>query len=483
MTVIGLDLGTSGLKGMVIDDDQSILAEASAELGVQRPRDGWSEQDPATWIAAAETVIGALLKQIDPASVRGIGLSGQMHGAVLLDASDQVLRPCILWNDTRSHAEAAALDADPQFRRITGNIVFPGFTAPKLSWVRRHEPEVFANIRKVLLPKDYLRLWLTGGHVSEMSDAAGTGWLDVAARDWSDPLLAATGLDRGQMPGLVEGSAVSGSLRPPLAARFGLSPDVVVAGGGGDNAASAVGMGVVDPGTAFVSLGTSGVLFAATQGFHPNTQGAVHSFCHALPDRWHQMGVILAAADAMNWFAGVLGSPAAVLTADLGALRAPSRTLFLPYLGGERTPHNDAHVRASFLHMGHDTDRASLVRAVLEGVSFAIRDSRDALASTGTRIDRLIGVGGGTRSDYWLGAIATALDLPVELPVAGDFGGAFGAARLGLMAASGQGAEIATPPPISRVVEPQRDLTAAFTDAHGRYRESYAALKSLGPTG
>lgn len=479
MIVIGLDLGTSGLKAMAINDEQVILAEASAELFVDRPHDGWSEQDPVAWITAAERVIGALLEQIDPTAVRGIGLSGQMHGATLLGASDEVLRPCILWNDTRSYIEAEALDADPQFREITGNIVFPGFTAPKLNWVQHHEPHVFAKIRKVLLPKDYLRLWLTGEHVSEMSDAAGTGWLDVAARDWSDALLAATGLQRGQMPRLVEGSEVSGKLRPEIATRFGLSSDVVVAGGGGDNAASAVGMGVVEPGTAFVSLGTSGVLFAATQGFNPNAESAVHSFCHALPDRWHQMGVILAAADAMNWFSGVLGSPAAALTADLGGLCAPSRTLFLPYLGGERTPHNDAHVRASFLHMGHDTDRAALVRAVLEGVSFAIRDSRDALASTGTRIDRLIGVGGGTRSEYWLRAIATALDLPVELPVAGDFGGAFGAARLGLMAASGQGAEIATPPAISRVVEPEHGLTAAFSDAHGRYRDSYVALKSL----
>ncbi|WP_085896529.1 xylulokinase [Limimaricola soesokkakensis] len=477
--VIGLDLGTSGLKALAIAEDQSILAESSAALSVARPHDGWSEQDPAAWIAAAESAIGALLDRIDAIAVRGIGLSGQMHGATLLDASDRVLRPCMLWNDTRSHAEAAALDADPRFRAITGNIVFPGFTAPKLAWVRRHESQVFENIRKVLLPKDYLRLWLTGEHVSEMSDAAGTGWLDVAARDWSEALLEASGLDRDRMPRLVEGSEVSGRLRPELVARWGLPSDVVVAGGGGDNAASAVGMGVVKPGTAFVSLGTSGVLFAATDGFHPNAASAVHSFCHALPESWHQMGVILAAADAMNWFAGVLGSPAPALTADLGDLQAPSRTLFLPYLGGERTPHNDAHIRASFLHMGHDTDRAALVRAVLEGVSFAIRDSRDALASTGTRFDRLIGVGGGTRSEYWLKAIATALEMPVELPVAGDFGGAFGAARLGLMAANGQGAEIATPPAISRVVEPERDLCGAFSEAHARYKESYAALKAL----
>ncbi len=476
---LGLDLGTSGLKAVAIDDNQALLAEASAPLSVSRPRDGWSEQDPQHWIDAADAVMRDLGAKIDLGAVRAIGLSGQMHGATLLDDADKVLRPCILWNDTRSHAEAAALDADPRFRAITGNIVFPGFTAPKLAWVKAQEPETFAKVAKVLLPKDFLRLWLTGEHVAEMSDAAGTSWLDVGARDWSDELLAATGLTRDQMPRLVEGSEASGTVRGELASRWGLPAGVVVAGGGGDNAASAVGVGVVKPGEAFVSLGTSGVLFAATEGFSPDAPSAVHSFCHALPDTWHQMGVILAAADAMNWFAKVLGSPAAALTADLGELRAPTRTLFLPYLGGERTPHNDSMIRASFLHLDHGTDRAAMVRAVLEGVTFAIRDSRDALASTGTRIDRLIAVGGGSRSDYWLRAIATALDIAVELPVSGDFGGAFGAARLGLMAATGQGAEIATAPEIARVVEPDTELTGAFSDAHHRYRAAYQALKTL----
>ncbi|EPX86278.1 D-xylulose kinase [Rubellimicrobium thermophilum DSM 16684] len=474
---LGLDLGTSGLKGVLIREDQSLLAEATAPLSVSRPHDGWSEQDPAEWIAAAEAVLDALAAQADLSALRGIGLSGQMHGATLLDEAHRVLRPCILWNDTRSHAEAAALDADPRFRAVTGNIVFPGFTAPKLVWVRNNEPQVADRVSLVLLPKDYLRLWLTGEAAGEMSDAAGTAWLDTGRRDWDDGLLAATGLSRAQMPHLVEGSEVSGRLRDDLAARWGMPKGVPVAGGGGDNAASAVGVGVVKAGQAFVSLGTSGVLFAASDAYRPDAASAVHTFCHALPQTWHQMGVILAAADALNWFARIAGAKASDLTGALGPLQAPGRTLFLPYLGGERTPHNDAAVRASFLHLDHATDREAMTRAVLEGVTHAIRDSFDALAGTGTRFERLIAVGGGSRSDYWLRAIATSLGLPVEVPEAGDFGGAFGAARLGMMAATGAGAEIATPPRIARVVEPDPVLAPAFAEAHARYRDAYRALK------
>lgn len=476
---IGLDLGTSGLKGLVIDEAQGVVAEATAPLAVSRPAEGWSEQSPADWIAAAETVMEALSRKISLAAVRGIGLSGQMHGATLLDAADEVLRPCILWNDTRSHVEAAVLDGDPMFRRISGNIVFPGFTAPKLDWVRRHEPRIWERVAKVLLPKDYLRLWLTGEHVAEMSDAAGTSWLDTGRRDWSDDLLVATGLTRAQMPRLVEGSEVSGSLRTELATRWGLPTGVVVAGGGGDNAASGVGVGVVKAGDAFVSLGTSGVLFAANDGYQPAPETAVHTFCHALPGTWHQMGVILAATDALNWYGRFVDRDAAQLTGELGALQAPGKTVFLPYLGGERTPLNDAAIRGAFTGLEHATDRAAGTRAVLEGVTFAIRDCRDALAATGTRLERLIAVGGGTRSDYWLQAIATALNVPVLLPQAGDFGGAFGAARLALMAATGAGAGIATLPPIARTVDPLPALSDAFDAGHARYRAAQSAIRGL----
>jgi len=475
---LGLDLGTSGLKGLLIDDAQRVLAEAAAPLTVSRPHAGWSEQSPADWIGAAESVLAALATH-GLGAVRGIGLSGQMHGATLLSESDDVLRPCILWNDTRAHLEATELDADPRFRAISGNIVFPGFTAPKLLWVARHEPAVFARVARVLLPKDYLRLWLTGEHVAEMSDAAGTSWFDCARRDWSDDLLAATGMGRAQMPRLVEGSAVSGLLRPELAARFGLPAGVVVAGGGGDNAASGIGVGVVLAGQAFVSLGTSGVLFAANDGYRPDPATAVHTFCHALPGTWHQMGVILAATDALNWFAALTGSDAGHLTGALGALQTPGKTRFLPYLGGERTPLNDAAIRGAFIGLEHATDRAAATRAVLEGVTFALRDCRDALAATGTRIESLLAVGGGSRSDYWLAAIATALNTPVSVPIAGDFGGAFGAARLALMAATGAGAEIATPPAISHVIEPVSALSTAFDEGHARHLAAQTAIRGL----
>lgn len=479
---LGIDLGTSGVKALLMDSAQRVVASANGALDVSRPHHGWSEQDPADWIGATEEAVGAL-KAKHPkelSAVKGIGLSGQMHGATLLDAEDKVLRPCILWNDTRSFAEAARLDADPRFRKITGNIVFPGFTAPKLAWVRNNEPELFAKVAKVLLPKDFLRLWLAGEHISEMSDSAGTSWLDVAGRRWSPELLAATDLDERQMPSLVEGSEQAGTLRTELAAKWGMGAGVVIAGGAGDNAASACGMGTVKPGQAFVSLGTSGVLFAANGSYLPNPESAVHTFCHALPNTWHQMGVILAATDSLNWLAGITGKSAADLTGELGdRLRAPSGVTFLPYISGERTPHNDAAIRGVFSGLDRESDRAALTQAVLEGVAFAFRDSLEALATAGTTLTRVTAIGGGSRSQYWLKAIATALGLPVDLPADGDFGAAFGAARLGLIAAeSADPFAVCTAPDTAETIEPDAALGDAFAAAYERYRALYPAIRS-----
>lgn len=482
-TYLGLDIGTSSVKAVLIGDGEAMIAAASASLEVSRPHAGWSEQDGDSWIAATQSAIDQL-KASHPrelAAVAGIGLSGQMHGATLLDKSDKPLRPAILWNDVRSAAECTELEARcPASRRIAGNIAMPGFTAPKLIWVKKHEPEIFAKTAKVLLPKDYVRLWLTGEYVSDMSDAAGTLWLDVGKRAWSPELLAATDLSLDHMPGLVEGTEVSGSLRAELVSRWGIAKAPVVAGGGGDNAASAVGMGAVKPGAAFASLGTSGVLFVSNAKFSPNTDGAVHAFCHAVPNTWHQMGVILSATDSLQWLSHVLQTPAPDLTKGLDPKPPkPSSLFFLPYLSGERTPHNDAAARGAFVGLAHTSDRAELTLAVLEGVAFAFRDCLRVLNDAGTDIDRAFAVGGGSRSEAWLQIMAAVLDRPLDITAEGDFGGGFGAARMGRIAATGEDPfATLTPPPIARSVEPDKALVAAYADRYAKYRALYPAIRS-----
>ncbi|MEE9321524.1 MAG: xylulokinase [Granulosicoccus sp.] len=473
---LGIDLGTSSAKTVLMDDEQRIVASHSAALVVSRPMESWSEQNPLDWITAIEQTLDALTTTNKKAmsAVRGIGLSGHMHGATLLDTNDKVLRPCMLWNDTRSHREAAALDTDLS-RELTGNILFPGFTAPKVDWVRANEPAVFDRIAKIFLPKDYVRLWLTGEHTSDMSDAAGTGWLDVEKRDWSDELLNACQLNQQHMPTLVEGTAISGKLRTKLAIRWGMSASVVVAGGAGDNAASACGMGVVEPGSAFLSLGTSGVLFAANDAYRPNADSAVHTFCHALPDTWHQMGVILAATDALNWLAGITGKTPAELTAPLKSLPAtPVDVIFLPYLGGERTPHNNAAARGAFIGLGHATDTTVLTQAVLQGVAFAFRDCQNALLAAGTSLSKAAAIGGGAKSDYWLRVIANVMQLPLNVTADGDFGASLGAARLGMIAAeNADPLVVCKQPPVDHEVEPELTNQSDFDELYVRYADSY----------
>ena len=479
---LGLDLGTSGLRALMVTDVGHVVDEAEASYTVAHPHPGWSEQDPADWIAACQSVIAALRARQPEgfARLQGIAVGGHMHGAVLLGADDRVLRPCILWNDTRSATEAAELDAMPQVRALSGNIVFPGFTAPKLAWCARHEPQVFAQVAKVLLPKDYLTFWLTGEHVSDMSDAAGTTWLDVGARDWSETLLTASGMRRDQMPRLVEGSALAGRLRAALASDWGLTHPVNVAGGAGDNAAAACGTGCLRDGDGFVSLGTSGVLLAARDSFAPMPETAVHTFCHAVPDRWYQMGVILAATDSLNWLARQTGQDAAALAAQVGGtLAAPGKVRYLPYLSGERTPHNDSRIRGALLNLDIADGPADLTRAVMEGVSFALRDSLSALQATGAHLDRALAIGGGARSPYWVELLATVLNLPLDLPAKGEFGAAMGAARLAMCACGAAPGDVMTKPGIERTVLPRADLTQAYADAYQSWRAAYPAVKDL----
>ena len=479
---LGIDLGTSGLRALLVDQAGQPVGAAEAHYDVSHPRPGWSEQDPEDWIAALEVAIAALKRDHSGlADLRGIGVAGHMHGATLLDADDRVIRPCILWNDTRSHAEAAALDAAPQVRELSGNIVFPGFTAPKLEWVRANEPDNFSRVAKVLLPAAFMNLVLSGEHVADMSDSAGTSWLDVGARDWSDTLLVTGHMRRDQMPRLVEGCERAGTLRPELADRWGLGGDVAIAGGAGDNAAAACGTGVLSEGQGFVSLGTSGVVLAARNGYAPDPASAVHTFCHAVPGRWYQMGVMLSATDGMNWLAGITGKTPSELSGQLGeTLQAPGRERFLPYLSGERTPHNDAGIRASFTGLGVETDAADLTRAVMEGVCFGLRDSAEALKATGAALDHMLAIGGGTRSRHWAKMLATVLNTPLAMPKAGEFGAALGAARLGMAAATGADPDsIMTPPEIGQTITPDAQLVAAFDEAYSRFRASYPGIKAI----
>lgn len=479
---IGIDLGTSAVKVLLVDERQQQVAQASAALEVRRPRPTWSEQDPEDWWRAVQDCFAQLYRRDAGAlgKVRAIGLAGQMHGAVLLDGRDRVLRPAILWNDGRSAEQCATLEQrEPRSRQITGNLAMAGFTAPKLLWVAAHEPEIFRAVKKVLLPKDYLRLRLSGEFASEMSDAAGTLWLDVAQRAWSAAMLAATELPESSMPALFEGSEATGKLLPALAEAWGMDGDVIVAGGGGDNAAGAIGVGVIRPGQAFLSLGTSGVYFVATERFKPNPERAVHTFCHCLPDTWHQMSVILSAASALTWFTHASGAASeAELLAEIEQRDSDSQVIFLPYLSGERTPHNDANARGVFVGMTHETTRADLGRAVLEGVAFAFVDGQDALLEAGTRIDNVSVIGGGARSELWGRILASALDRPLQYHRVGEVGPAFGAARLARLARTGEDAEtVCDAPPVEQIIEPAAKLRESCRSRLGRYRRLYAALK------
>jgi len=482
---LGIDLGTSAVKALLVGEQGRVIASRSAPLSVDRPKPGWSEQNPEDWWQATDRAVRALATDhvAQMAGVRAIGLSGQMHGLTALDAGDRVIRPAILWNDTRSAAQAARMDADmPAFRAIGGNAVMPGFTAPKAVWMQEMEADRFASIETILLPKDYLRLRMSGEKLSDMSDSAGTLWLDVAARDWSDDLLGLCGLSRDQMPGLVEGSAPAGMLRGEVAADWGMSGPVVIAGGGGDNAAAAVGLGAVTPGDAFCSLGTSGVVFSVTERFAPAAASGAHAFCHAIADGWHQMGVILAASDCIAWLCEVTGTNVETLMAELeGTNDLAADLMFHPYLSGERTPHNDAAARGGFFGLARHHSRADMTRAVLQGVAFAIGDATGVLGDAGGAPDMMLATGGGAKNRLWLSYIAAVTGVPVLVPEDGDFGAALGAARLAMMADGLAVDDVCHKPATREMIAPDSAMTEALMPVGQRWRDIYRLLQNKEP--
>ena len=459
---LGLDIGTSAIKCILLDAEQNLHASVSVPLTVSRPQPGWSEQNPEDWWRCVDQAVTQIASEQPEkmSQLQAIGLSGQMHGLVALDENDQLLRDAILWNDTRASTDASELDQSYDvFRSIGGNMVMAGFTAPKAVWMARNEPDLFARIKTILLPKDYVRFRLTGEKISDMSDASGTLWLDIRNRCWSEELLSICGLRRDHMPRLVEGSAASAYLSRDLARKWGVDKDVIVAGGAGDNAAAAIGLGLWEAEDCFVSLGTSGVVFKVKDGFYERAEKAVHAFCHALPESWHQMGVILSAGDSLTWLSEVTAQPLPQLLAQINDEdRHKIWPIFHPYLSGERTPHNIAEPRGGFFGLSRADNAGDLTRSVLQGVSFAIADAMDVLDDSDGKPKRIIATGGGAKNSYWLSLIASVTGCRIAVPEDADVGAALGAARLGMLADGIPLEEVCRKPAISHTVCPDDEL-------------------------
>ncbi|HTU27818.1 MAG TPA: xylulokinase [Solirubrobacteraceae bacterium] len=475
--VIGVDVGTSSVKAIAVDESGAVVGSADRSYPVAMEQPGWSEQDPALWWEACESA----LQELEADRCDGIGLSGQMHGLVALDGSDAPLRPAILWNDGRSQPQVDALLDEVGVARLvelSGNRPLAGFTAPKLLWLAEHEPELRARIRRIMLPKDYVRLRLTGEAACEVTDASGTLLLDVEHRRWSEPLCEVFGVDPAWLPPVHESSAVVGRTRA----------GVPVAAGAGDQAAGALGVGVIDAaGPASLVLGTSGVIFAAQDAYAADPEGRLHEFCHALEGRWHVMGVILAAAGALAWLDSAVGHGDGIpaLLQEAAAWPAGSEgLLFAPYLSGERTPHPDSDVRGGFVGLGLRHDRGAMVRAVLEGVAHALRDGLDLIHSTGARPASARVSGGGARSELWCEILAAVLDLPLEHTASASAGAAYGAALLGGVAGglfSDPAAAASATVRVTGEVAPDPALVEAYAAQRERYQALYPALAAFKP--
>jgi xylulokinase len=472
-TVVGLDVGTSGLKALAVSEDGEVVGRAEVEYGLSTPKPGWAEQDPEDWWRAAQEA----LEQLGADDAAGIGLSGQMHGLVALDADEQVLRPAILWNDQRTGAECDEIEDRLGLEKLialTGNRALTGFTAPKLLWLEKHEPEIHERIAHILLPKDYVRLKLCGERAIDVADASGTLLFDVAHRTWSEQVCAALGVPAEWLPRALESAEVSGET----------SDGIPVAAGAGDQAAGALGVGVTHAGEPLsVVLGTSGVVFSALPSFEADEQARVHAFCHAVPETWHAMGVMLNAAGALRWLRDALGGLDYRTLDEEASQWEPGveGLTFLPYLAGERTPHADPDARGAFAGLSLRHDRGALGRAVQEGVAYGLRDSLDLIAELGELPDRGRVSGGGARSESWMKIVASVLELPLER-TAVDEGAAFGAALLGGVAGGlwGSPAEAveATVRPAG-TVEPVADWVEPYREGRKRFRALYPALKSV----
>jgi len=479
---LGLDCGTSGLKALLTDASGEPIASAARAYSPDRPRPGWSEQNPDDWLTAMAGAIAEIRDVAGKAlgALRAIGFSGQMHGAVLLDRASKPVRPAILHNDGRAFREADELACEyPDLAGLVGVKPMPGFTGPKLKWIARNEPHNRRLIETVLSPKDYLRLSLSGELGSDMSDAAGTWLLDEAKRAWSPQAFAACEADAAWAPPLAEGSAAMGEIRPEAADALGLPRGVLMAAGGGDAAAGAIGLGAIAPGEAFISLGTATQLIVATDRYMSAPEKLVHSFAHALPNRWYAMAAMLNGAGALAFAGRLLGASPDALEREAAAdYSGPGAPLFLPYLSGERTPLDDPYARGVLFGMSETTSRADVARAVMEGVALTLVDARDCLAAAGAKIERVGLIGGGAKSLLWTRMIAAATGFTVVRMKGGETGPAYGAARLARMAATGEPAQIVcVKPGIADVTEPDPELAAKFVPQRERFKALYSAVK------